>query len=290
MPEVSVIIPVYNAEKYIKRTIDSVLNQTYNDFEIIVIDDGSTDNSKKILDEYKDKVRYFYQNNSGVSSARNNAIKLSSGKYIALLDQDDLWYPQKLEIQINYLKEHPDTALLYSDCNYIDENDNINFRLFEKNKSYQGNVFKELIIDNFIPIPTVLIKKEVLEKVGLFLENYTFAEEHELYIRIAKDHKIGYIDEPLAGYRVHDSNLSKQIDRSIKEDISVKEDVLAKYASEIEPYKNEVLKKLAEYHYHLGIIYRSAGHNKKARESFKISIKISLFSLKQIIFLFLSYF
>lgn len=289
MPEVSVIIPVYNAEKFIKKTIESVLNQTYKDYEIIIIDDGSTDNSKKILDEFKDKVRYFKQANSGVSSARNMAIKEAAGKYIALLDQDDIWYPEKLEKQISFIKENPNVGMVYGDCYYIDDKDKVIYRVFEDQKYYQGKIFENLVIDNFVPIPTVLIKKEVLDKTGLFLENYSYAEEYELFIRIAKDYDIGCINEVLAGYRVHDTNLSKNIDKSLQEDIRVKEDALQKYAKQIEPIKNKVKRKLAGYYYEFGRFYQKAGQSKMARQYLAKSIKTYTYSYKQYVFYILAF-
>jgi len=281
MPEVSIIIPVYNAEKFIKKTIESVLSQTYKDYEIIIVDDGSTDNSKKILDEFKDKVRYFKQANSGVSSARNRAIKEAKGEYIALLDQDDLWYSEKLKKQINFIKKNPNAGMVYSDCYYIDDKDKVISRVFENQKFYCGKIFENLVIENFIPIPTVLIKKEVLNKTGLFVENYSHAEEYDLFLRISKDYEVGFMNEALAGYRVHDTNLSKNIDKSLQEDIIVKEYTLKKYAKQIEPVKNKIKRKLAEHYYELGRFYQKAGQGKMARQCLAKSIKTYVYSYKQ---------
>ncbi|MFH1453394.1 MAG: glycosyltransferase [Armatimonadota bacterium] len=288
MPKVSVIIPVYNAEKYIKRTIQSVLDQTYTDYEIIVVDDGSTDYSKEVLSSYGDKVRYFYQKNSGVSAARNRAIREAKGEYIALLDQDDLWYSQRLEKQIALLDKRPDTGIVYADCNYIDAEDKVLLRLFEKGRSYSGKVFEQLAIDNFIPIPTVLIKKEILDKTGLFLEDYTFAEEYDLFLRIARNHNVEFIDEVLAGYRIHDTNLSKDIENSLKEDIKVTEHIMDKYPDDIENISGRLKKKLAELYYRLGRVCMQKKNKVQARDYLAKSIKASSYSYKQYIFYILS--
>lgn len=254
MTYVSVIIPVYNAEKYIKKTIQSVLDQTYKDYEIIVVDDGSTDSSEKILSQFKN-IRYFYQENSGVSASRNKAIEESRGRYIALLDQDDIWYPQRLEKQILALEKNSDAGIIYADCNYIDAEDRVILRLFEKQKAYSGRIFEQLALDNFIPIPTVLIKKEALNKAGLFCEDYTFAEEYDLFLKIARFYNVVFVNNVLAGYRIHDTNLSKDTENSLKEDIKVTKYVMSKYQEEIKNIKNKLKKKLNGLYYQLAKIY-----------------------------------
>ena len=114
-PIVSVIIPAYNAERFIPQAIQSVLEQTYQSYEIIVVDDGSTDKTKDILKEFEDKVCCIYQENQGPSAARNAGIKISQGRYICFLDADDIWTPDKLEVQVEFLECHPDISLVFSD-------------------------------------------------------------------------------------------------------------------------------------------------------------------------------
>jgi len=128
MVKVSVIIPAYNAE-YIREAIDSVLNQTFKDFEIIVIDDGSTDNTPNILKSYGNKIRWKSQENKGSASATNEGIKMAKSEYIAYIDADDVCLPERLEIQIKYLDEHPDVGLVYTDFYQIDENNKINSKV-----------------------------------------------------------------------------------------------------------------------------------------------------------------
>lgn len=125
MVKVSIIIPVYNGERYVSEAIDSVLNQTYKDFEIIVIDDGSKDDTLNILRMYGEKIRWESQENKGQASAINEGIKMAKGKYIAYLDADDVCLPERLKIQVKYLDEHPDVGLVYADFYQTDENGKI---------------------------------------------------------------------------------------------------------------------------------------------------------------------
>ncbi|MCK4248925.1 MAG: glycosyltransferase family 2 protein, partial [Candidatus Omnitrophica bacterium] len=160
--KVSVIIPVYNSEKFIRETIESVLNQTYYDFEIITVDDGSTDKSADIINSFNDKrISYVYQKNQGISGARNTAISESKGEYIALLDHDDLWLPQKLEKQIPLLENNDKVGLVYSDCYNVDVDEKVIVRSFEQAKPFRGRVLSHLFGTGFIPCLTAVMKKEV---------------------------------------------------------------------------------------------------------------------------------
>ena len=119
MPKVSVIIPTYNRSKYVTKAIDSVLAQTYRDFEIIVVDDGSTDNTKEVLKPYTDRIKYLYQENTGVSAARNAGIRAAGGQWIAFLDSDDEWLPEKLSIQMDYLSRHNEIVAFITNVKFI---------------------------------------------------------------------------------------------------------------------------------------------------------------------------
>ena len=211
MPTVSVIIPIYNSSKWIEKTIESVLCQTYGDLETVIVDDGSTDDTAEIVKKYKNRaVRYFYQKNKGVSAARNKGIEVAGGKYIALLDHDDLWMPEKIEKQLHIFNNKPDTGLVYSDAFVIDENGRVLYRVFEKLEPHSGKIYRNLFLVNFIPCLTAVIPKRVFEDVGLFPEEYTMAEEYDLFLRIAEKYKIEYVKEPLAKYRVHGESISSR--------------------------------------------------------------------------------
>jgi len=204
---VSVIIPTYNAYKYIGDALDSVLKQTYDNYEIIIIDDGSTDNTDKIIQTYlpNDKIHYIKIKHSGLAAvARNQGIKVSRGSYIAFLDADDTWSPNKLKEQIELFDDH--TALVYSDGEFIDQNRKYSARV----KFHQGIVFDKLILKNFIATSSVVVKKTILDKVGLFSENpkLKVGEDYDLWLRISQKYSIDYSSKNLFGHRIYHESVT----------------------------------------------------------------------------------
>ena len=135
MPTVSVVIPTYNRALMVKEAIQSVLDQTYSDFEIIVVDDGSTDDTREVVTAFADKVRYVFQENSGRSNARNRAIHMARGRYIAFLDSDDLYMPHKLDMQVACMEKVPEFGMVYSTAVCIDEQGNDLTRIYKANES-----------------------------------------------------------------------------------------------------------------------------------------------------------
>lgn len=223
MPKVSVLIATFNCAKYITEAIDSVLDQTYTDYEIIIVDDGSTDETKSIMKIYLKKksgiIKYFYQENQGLACARNNAIKYSKGKYIAFLDADDKWAPRRLEIGINILDNELDIGLVHSNDIKIDENGNLLKGYTKRKKHLSGNISKDLLLRKIhIQGGTVLFRRKCLSKVGLLDPFLTHlgAEDRDLWYRISKEFKVKYVDKPLAYYRIREDSLSKNITNMIK--------------------------------------------------------------------------
>lgn len=204
-PLVSVIIPAYNAEKYIKEAIESVLNQTYKNIELIVVDDGSTDNTAEIVKKYLNdpRVKYIYQENKGLAGARNTGIKKAKGDYIAFLDADDFYLPEKIEKEVKFLKEHPEFDIVY--CNMEHFYDGKSKILFQhRGPFYSGNVFEKLLNKFFGQADTLLIPKKILDKIGLFDEKMRYSEDWDLLLRISwAGFKFGFIKEPLLRIRIH---------------------------------------------------------------------------------------
>lgn len=210
-PLVSIITPVYNGDKYISNAIDSVLAQTYKNFELIIINDGSTDNSFNIINTYLSdtRVRYFEQNNSGVSAARNTAIEHSKGEFIGFLDQDDLWHPEKLEIQVNFLKKHPEVSLVYSDYTILNELKNQSYRLSDAASFDSSRCdVNSILTRNPIGILTVLINKKCLIDAGPLNTRLKGTDDYELWLILALDYKFQFIPQSLATYRWHGENVS----------------------------------------------------------------------------------
>ena len=203
MPKVSVIIHTYNREDYISETIESVLAQTYKDFEIIVIDDGSTDNTKKKLERFNSKIKIIEQKNSERAVSRNNGIKAASGKYISILDSDDLWAENKLDEQVKILDSMQDVILVYGQCERINEKNQKIKSAKRQKEGYSGNVFKELLLRNFIVSPTPVFKREFFEKTSGFETRYIPYEDWEFWLRLSLLGKFYFINKPLAFYRIH---------------------------------------------------------------------------------------
>lgn len=208
MSFVSVIIPTYNGSRYICETIDSVLLQTYKDYEIIVIDDGSTDQTEDTLKKYGSKIKYLYQRNQGPSAARNFGIKNSVGKYIGFLDHDDIWLPNKLEIQVKILDENHDLAFVCADAYCIDSFGKI-IKLW---KMHKRETFKNLYESNFVLNLTALVKKSCFNDIGGYDKKLFVCQDYDLWLRLAKKYKFKHLNYALAKYRKHENNISNNIE------------------------------------------------------------------------------
>lgn len=212
-PLVSVIIPSYNRENYIAETIESVLNQTYDNIELIVVDDGSTDKSRNIIDSYGDKISILEHPgriNKGQSAALNLGISISQGEYIAFLDSDDLFAPDKIDKQVRFLEENSQYGLVYGNGDAIDENGEILYRLYE-NDHYEKSDPNLILLDCYFLLPNnSLLRKDVLASAGLFDESLRAAQDHDLLVRVAEVTKVAYINECLFFYRRHKDSISQR--------------------------------------------------------------------------------
>jgi glycosyltransferase involved in cell wall biosynthesis len=201
-PKVSVIMPTYNRAKRLKEAIESVLNQTLRDFELIIINDGSTDNTREVISKFKDKrIVYLEKKNGGPSSARNSGLLRAEGRYISYLDDDDIYYPCHLKILSRYLDINPDIGLIYGSAHFRSGR-----RVF---KPYPFTYSQErLELDNFIPYNSLMHRKECLKKAGFFDENLSFAEDWDLWLRISDFYKISHLEKFVACVRFHETDKS----------------------------------------------------------------------------------
>lgn len=222
-PKVSVIIPLYNAEPYIAACLESVIAQTHNDFEIILTDDGGTDASVTIVAEYQklypEKIFVYahtHHANRGITASRNLAIRHARGEYLAFLDNDDLWLPEKLAKQVQIMDHHPDVALVYAKAGFIDEQ-NRPISLGGANTFGDGQpgqpalIFARLLLKNPIPALTVLARRHTLEKAGAFDETMLYNEDRLVWSKMLYEHAAYFIPEVLALYRVHETNFSRAL-------------------------------------------------------------------------------
>lgn len=217
---VSVIVPVYNNETYLGQAINSIMQQTYKDIEIIVVDDGSTDNSSKIAEDFE-QVKYIYQANSGPSAARNKGVSASRGEYIAFLDSDDMYAKNKIEVQVRTLEQNKDVDIVYNDCIVVDKNLNyINTLKSEGVYENEKDFLCMLLFRQIIPIPpSIMLRRKCFEDGYFYNNGYKHAEDYEFIIRLAQKYKFKYIPKPLYIYRRHENNLTNahnlQQDREI---------------------------------------------------------------------------
>jgi glycosyltransferase involved in cell wall biosynthesis len=215
MPKVSVIIPAYNAMRYLPKTLDSVLQQTFVDFEVLIINDGSSDTiiewGAKITDT---RVQLITQSNQGVSAARNTGIALAQGEYIAFLDADDLWEYTHLDKQVSYLNNHYEIGVVYTWTQLIDESDRVTGRIFASHA--EGMIWQELLENDVISTgSSAMVRRYCLENIGGFDTELAHAEDLELWLRIARQYPIGVIKEPLTMYRQHPHNTTKNREKML---------------------------------------------------------------------------
>ncbi len=233
MPKVSVIIPLYNHERYIKRAIDSVLGQTCEDFELIVIDDGSQDRSGDIVRACEDgRVRYFYQENRGAAAAINRGIDLSQGTFVAVLNSDDIYHPRRLEICAEKLEGEASLAAVFSYVDFIDDEDNTvksprgpeeYWMDHSPEDSFKGeeNIILNLLAGNFlITTSNLFCRREVFGTVGLFT-NLRYAHDYDFFLRLCSSARVHVIEEALVKYRVHDLNTLRESEAAVSIDVGL---------------------------------------------------------------------
>ena len=208
VPTVSVIIPTYNRADFLKEAIESVFAQTFCDFELIVVDDGSTDRTRDLLAAYGERLRPIFQANRGVSSARNAGIRAAQGRYIALLDSDDLWLPKKLAAQIAAMEAQPDIPLCHTEEIWIRRGVRVN--QMKKHQKHGGHIFPHCLPFCVVSPSSALMRRAIFDEVGYFDEALPACEDYDLWLRITKTHPVHFIETPLIIKRGgHDDQLSR---------------------------------------------------------------------------------
>ena len=222
MTIISVVMPVYNTkEEYLREAIESILNQTFGEFEFIIVNDGSTNNAEEVILSYKDeRIRYIKQENQGIVSALNRGISSSCGAYIARMDSDDISYPERLEKQVEYLEKHPEISILGTGAGIIPTNSNIRIRTSIK--------IMDLLADNCLIHPTVMFRKADLDKYSLKYENdCPYAEDYNLWADSIKYLGITNLPDVLLDYRVYSNNsTTKNRDERVKSSFRVQDKLL----------------------------------------------------------------
>ena len=296
MPKVSVIIPTYNYGRFLGEAIQSVLDQTFADFDLIVVDDGSTDNTREVVASFKDdRIRYIYQENRGVSAARNAAIWDSKGEHIAFLDADDVWLPEKLELQVKVLDSRPEVAIVCSDTYFFDDQTgDIIGRFWHGDKQFHGwfnpreaskNALRYLLYRGCFIAPTVtMVRREVFGEVGGFDEALKTQTDWDMWVRISRRFAIETIDIPLAKNRRHGDNLSCDPQQMYRgEGIALNKVIRS---GSLQPDEVKLAKRrLARLHFLYGSRSVADGKVKLGRERLLAAIRINPWYIKAYIHL-----
>jgi glycosyltransferase involved in cell wall biosynthesis len=264
-PLISVIIPTYNHGQFIEEAIKSVLGQTYREFELIVVDDGSTDNTNQVLRKYGKDIVHIYQRNSGVSSARNRGISVAKGEFIAFLDSDDVWMPEKLEMQLALAQENNSIGLVGCAGYHIDSTGRIEREFIAGSPEDHSEFLEHLLIRNIFPGGSsgAFARKECFERVGLFDERLRFGEDWDMWIRISKAYSVKFAQQPLMKLRRH--NLIKAY-KNIK---TIESNIRMVINKNVEFHK-KIIKRKANSWMYTDMAMFCLSENKKLRSLFYI--------------------
>ncbi len=275
MPTVSVIIPTFNRAHYLKSAIESVLGQTFKDLELIVVDDGSTDETQREVRSYceKDKrVYYISQSNTGVSVARNSGLSRATGKYVAFLDDDDKWLPRKLQIQVNFMETHPEVGLCYTRLRIV-YGTNSHGRRSRAIPENLVTTFEKMLGETFIPSSTVLIRKDDMDKISWFNPRYKTCQDWDLWLRFVQHWRIAALEDDLTMTHKDDhSHLSENPIRSMHQSIEILKNL--NILPEYRRYKNLRGKNIARINYKLGREHYERKQFLQAAKHFTIALTL----------------
>ncbi len=308
---VSVIIPAYNCAAYIGEAIESVLVQSVRPAQVIVVDDGSTDNTVEVLQPFLEHIEYLPQSNQGVSVARNVGLERAHCEYVAFLDADDAWYFEKLELQMSFLSAHPNVAAVFSDFSTADENGKALYDysvkheypvfnsygldwvdIFSKReelstdsaiaardlgdrpiRAYWGSAFSSLYLGNFINTSSVLLRRDVLANIDGFTPTRLTQEDYEFWLKVASRYPLGYIDIPLLLRRLRANQLTSHSEA--ENIIQVSLEVIEEFSPVARRALGDsiVNKRLSDKHRHLALAQLGRDDRKSARHSLRCSLR-----------------
>ena len=307
-PFFSIVLPTYNRKRQLERCLGSIKQQEFKDFEIIIVDDGSTDDTGAFINSIHPDVRYYYQTNQGVSKARNTGIQNARGNYIAFLDSDDIWYPSRLKIMHAVIAAMPlEVALIFNDMDRIVDGNGdrhsysdqyfgvkrstvikamsqfavINLSPLELKVSY-GDIFAQLLHGNIISPPCTVMKTEVVAKLGNFREDFRVANDSEYFLRVSKHYKIGYVPKILTSIDPPRSKVSLSASvNSIEKINNTIRIIESYYQEEKDPFLKKQLKlRLANLHGLLGYHHLSEYNGEMSRRHYIYALRLNPFNIK----------
>lgn len=268
-PLVSVVIPTFNRACYLSDAIESVLRQTWTNLELIVIDDGSSDETRELVSRYGEKIQYFYQSNSGLAVARNRGLELARGEFILFLDDDDVLLETLIEKEVFWLEQNPDAAFVYSGVYFVDEQ----LRIFEKRIPLDDETpdFARLFKGpNIVPTPgCALVRTAIAREYGGFAKELLGSEDYDFWLRISRKYRFDYVGEILLKYRYHQRNkLSDDLDARLRNHLEIfRKPSIVEGLSALKRWE-----RLANVYYGIARLYYDKGDYRKAASLFGISV------------------
>jgi len=295
--QISIIMPTYNGSKYVIETIESVLNQTFQNFELIIIDDGSTDNTVELISNLSPKIRLICQENKGIAQARNTGLESASGEYIAFIDHDDIWHPEKLSLQVAYLENNQQVGVVYSSYirwkstkPYPFEVKHIDSKLDDE---LSGWIYHHLLLINRVLFTTALFRASICNKVGEFSSKLPPSDDWDYAVRASRVCKFAKISMSLALYRVHENQTSRKIS-SVNSEAEYRKIAISKYGL-LSPNgekvdKKSLKKRFFKNHFDFGYLHyhHPKGQKKLALSAFVKAIKYNPLNIKSYIFMLLT--
>jgi glycosyltransferase involved in cell wall biosynthesis len=323
---VSVIIPTYNRALICRTAVESVLSQTHGNVEVVVVDDGSKDNTRELINGLDKRVKYIYQANAGVSAARNTGLGAATGDYIAFLDSDDVWLPWKLEAQLSVLHAYPEAGMVWTDMLAVDENGatlhesylklmysayeyfdrETCFRtnhvltdiwkgcpnVYTDKKCYSGNIFSWMFMGNLVHTSTALLRRERQKKVGLFdVDLIKSGEDYDFHFRTCRGGDVAYIDVPSIRYQVGAADQLTQPEHMVwiaRNNLTTITKMLAVAKDEIRLPRQMIRKRIAQAHAWVGLMEYDVNHA-RARKHIMKSLLLSPFQIRLIEYWCLSF-
>jgi glycosyltransferase involved in cell wall biosynthesis len=303
MPAISVAIPTYNNARYLTGALDSVLSQSFTDYEVIVVDDGSSDDTDSVLGPYRSRIRYHRQDNQGIGAARNVVLRMAAGEMIAFLDSDDRWDPDHLLVTHQVLTQHPELGAVFGDFRIIDgdgrttHESGIRFQfsvfdrlsieiadVFERaeeikarNRRYRvraGDIFDTLFLGNFILPSSMVVRRALARQIGDFRPMRT-QEDYEWLLRLAKHHELAFVEEPLVSYRRHPSQLTSYA--RLESILLAANEIIGGYEAEFRSQRRSKVfdRRKAGLALALGTTYLRQGRKQEARRAIAESFRRS---------------
>jgi glycosyltransferase involved in cell wall biosynthesis len=284
-PKVSVIMPVLNGERFIGEAIQSIVHQTYLNIELVIVDDGSTDSTCDVIEGYRNRIEIRYVRHDkplGIPNSMNDGVRHSSGDLIAFLDHDDVWLPNFVETQVEWLETHPGTGMVHSDFQTIDVAGGIieaSVAAVRGRKRPSGRVFEQLFMDSFIVGNSVMIRRECFDRLGLFDESLRWGDYH-MWMRIARHYPVDYVDQVLTKYRQHPAQSTRSSSVVIQPDappVALKaiEKILAAYPEiRRELGSRKIKHRIASFYFDLAYSWYSKGEFSHARVCMRRALKL----------------